>query len=143
MEHSRVRDHPEEFVNARPGNGPWKAALSEAADQLARRAVMPVRVHFSVNQDVGIDGLHALPPVHQVEKRIAVKEIDSGEFCGFPALKAQLVGRSRFGTQSPAQQVVGDGLESSPFFGRFLFERPHQLVVNLQSCSLHVQKHTP
>ena len=124
MEHSRVRDNPEELVDARPGNGPRKAALGEAVDQLERGAVVPVGVHLSINQDVGIDGLHELPPVHQIEKRVAVKEIYSGELGGFPALKAQLVRDSRFGAQRPEQQVVGDGLESSPLFGRFLFQRP-------------------
>ena len=83
--------------------------------------MVPVGVHFSVNEDIGIDGLHELPPVHQVEKRVAVKEINSGELGGFPTLKAQLVRYWNFGAQRPAQQVVGDGLEGSPFFGRFLF----------------------
>src|SRR5208282_2670102 len=91
MEHSGVRNNPEKLVDAGPGNGPRKAALGEAVHQLERGAVVPVGIHFSVNQDVGIEGLHELPPVHQIEKRVAVKEINSGELGSFPTLKAQLV----------------------------------------------------
>lgn len=124
MEHPGVRHNPEELVDARPGDGPGKATCGQALDQLERGAVSLVGLHFSVNQDVRINGLHELPPVHQVKQRGAVKDIYSGKLGGFPALKAQLVRRSRFGAQRPAQQVVGDRLESSPFFGRFLFQRP-------------------
>lgn len=142
MKDARVRNNSEEFVKAGPWDRPGSRSLGEIPHQLESRGVMLIRFHFGRDQDVRVNGLHRSPPVHQVEKCVAVHKIDSRHFTGLPALEVQLVSRAGRRRQSLAQEVVGKRLESSPLFRRFFLQSAEKSIVNRQGGSPHMQKHT-
>jgi len=86
--------------------------------------------------------LHRLAPIHEIEQGVPVKQVNPGQFRGFPAPQPQLVGPLGTGTQGATKKVIGHRLESAAFFGGLPLQLAEKLVVNRQSGSRHAQKHT-
>src|SRR5579884_3659096 len=99
------------------------------------------RFDFSINEDVRVDGLHGLAPIHQVKQRVAIQQVNPREFNGFPSPETQLVRFPWTDPQSAAKKIICHCLEGTAFFGGFLFQLKKELIVNRQSGSFHVQKH--
>ena len=141
MKNAGMRHDSKELVNAGPGYRPGKGSFGQGPDQLKGGAVPDVGFDFGVNQDIGIDSLHASPAIHQIEQRVAIEKINSGQFPRLPALEAQFVSRAWGRRQRPAQQVIGHSLKSPPLVCCFFLQSAQKSVVNRQGGSLHVQKH--
>jgi hypothetical protein len=141
MKDARMSHHPEEFVNTGPRDGPGQGSFGERLQNLERCAMMLARLDLSVDEDVGVNGLHALVPFHQIEQGIPVQEVDPGEFGSLPAPKTQLERLTRACHQGAAKKIIDDYLESPAFLGRFLLQLKQKLVLNRQSGSPHMQKH--
>ena len=99
------------------------------------------RLNFSVNENVCIERLHWLSPVHEIEQGVPVKQVNPGQFRSFPPPQAQPVGPLGTGMQGATKKVIGDRLESAAFFGGLPLQFTKKLVVDRQSCSCHAQKH--
>jgi hypothetical protein len=143
MKDAGMSDHSEEFVNARPRDGPRQSSLGEGFKNLEGMTMMLARLNLSVDQDVGVNRLHGLGLIHEVEQGIAVKQIHPGKFSSLPAPKAQSVRFPSVCHQGVAKKVIDDRLESSAFLGGFLLQVKEKLVFDRQSGSLHMQKHIP
>ena len=142
MEDARMSNNPEEFVDARPGDRPRQCAFGEVLEDLTCRNMVFARLDFSVDEDVRIDGLHRLTPIHEVEQGVPVKQVNSGQFRGFPAPQSQLVAPLGTGTQGATKKVIRHRLEGAAFFCGFPLQFAKKLVVDRQSGSCHMQKHT-
>jgi len=141
MKDPGMGDHPEEFVNARPRDGPGQGAFRERFQNLDSGAMMLARLDLSVDQDVGVNRLHRLGPIHKIPQRIPVQQIDPWKFSSLPSPKTQSIRLQRACRQRAAKKVIDDGLESSAFLGSFLFQFKEKLIFNRQSGSPHMQKH--
>jgi len=113
------------------------AEVAVSGDDLGN-AVFEAQGH---NEYVRIDRLHRLTPNHEVEQGVSVKQINPGQFSGFPAPQPQLVASLRTGTQRATQQVIGYRLESAAFFGGLFLQFTKKLVIDRQSGSCHMQNH--
>jgi len=142
VKHPGVRYHTKELVNARPWDRPRQSAFGQTLEQLKRGSVVAVGFDFGVNQDIRIDRLHGSPPVHELEKGVAIRQINSGEFGGLPSAKTQLIRRAGGSCQRTSQEVIRRCLEGPPFLGGLFLQGSEQRVINLQGGSLHMQKHT-
>ena len=122
MEDPGMSDDSEELVNARPGNRPGQRAFRQALQDLEGRPMVQARFNFGVNEDVGVNRLHGLAPIHEVEQGVAVQQIDPGLLRRLPALKPQAVRFLRTRGQRAPKKVVRDGLQCPALFGGFLLQ---------------------
>ncbi len=141
MKDARMSDHSEELVKARPGYRPRQRAFCQPLENLERGSVALARLNFGVNEDVGVNRLHGLAPIHEVEQGVAVEQIDPRLFRRLPAPQPELVGFRRAGRQGTSKKVVRHGLQRPALFGGFLFQLTEKLIANRQSGSSHMQKH--
>ncbi len=141
MEDAGMSDNPEEFVNARPGNCPRQRSFGKSLQEFKRRTMALARFDFSINEDVCVDGLHGLAPIHQVKQRVAIQQVNPRKFNGFPSPKTQLVRFLRAGAQRAAKKIIRHRLECTTLFGGFLFQFKKKLIIDRQSGSFHMQKH--
>jgi len=92
MVHSRMRDDPQELVDARPRDGPGNRSLRQIHEGFSGNSVVRARANLCEDENVRINCLHASSTVHQIEKLIAVQDVDTGLQLGFPSLQFHLVG---------------------------------------------------
>ena len=136
-----MSNNSEELVEARPGNGPGERAFRQPTEEVERRAVARARFDFGKNEDVSVNRLHGLAPVHEIEQGVTVQQIDPGLFRRLPAPKPQAVRFHWGGGQGAAKKVVGHRLQGAALCGSPLLELTEELIVNRQGGSLHMQKH--
>ncbi len=91
MKDSRMRNDSEKFVNARPRNRPGQCSLRKFFQDLAGGTMAFARLNFGINEDIGINRLHGLTPVHKINQGIPVKEVNTGQFGSLPASQLQMV----------------------------------------------------
>ena len=142
MKDAGMSDNSEEFVNAGPRNGPGEGSFGKRFQNLKRRAMMLARANLSVNQDVGVNRLHGLGSIHKIEERISVQQVDPGKFSSLPAPKAQPVSFPRACHQGAAKKIIDNCLKGSAFLGGFFLQFEEKLILDRQSGSPHMQKHT-
>ncbi len=138
MEYTGMSYHSNEFVDTRPGDCPRHGSLGETFQDLSGLNVMCARRDFSVNQYVGINCLHRLAPVHEVEEGIAVEQVDSGLFIRFPPPELQPVALRAAALQRAAKIIVGQRLKGAALFCRLPLELTEKVIINSQSGSCHV-----
>ena len=141
MKDSGMSDNSEELVDAGPGNRPGQRPFRQSLEELKRGAVALARLNFSMDEDVRVDGLHGLAPIHEIEQGVTVQQVDPGLFRRLPAPKAQLVGFRRARRQGAPKKVVGHRLQGTAFFGGLFLQLAEKLIVNRQGGSSHMQKH--
>ena len=95
----------------------------------------------NLDEDVRIDRLHRLTPIHEIEQGVPVKQVNSGQLRGFPTPQPQLVGSLGARTQGAAKKIIGHRMESAPFFGSLSLQFAEELFVDRQSGSCHMQNH--
>jgi hypothetical protein len=142
MKDAGMSDNPEEFVNTGPRDGPGEGSFGERFENLEGRVMMLARLNLSVDQDVRVNRLHGLGPVHKVEQRISIQQVDPGELSSLPAPKAQSVRFPRAYRQRAPKKVIDDRLESSAFLGSLFLQFEEKLILDRQRGSSHMQKHT-
>ncbi len=130
MEYTRMSYHPDELINARPGDGPWHGPLGEGFKNPLGLNMVSARRYLGVDQDVGIYGLHRSAPVHQIEEGIAVKQVHTRLFGRFPAAEPQFVPLRTGVLQRATKAIVGQRLEGSAFFRRFTLQLTEKLIVD-------------
>ena len=86
--------------------------------------------------------VNRLAPIHEVEQGVAVKQVSPGQFRRFPAPQPQLIAPLGTSTQGATKKVIGHRLEGAAFFGSLSLQFAKKLVVDRQSGSCHMQKHT-
>jgi hypothetical protein len=136
-----MSDNSEELVDAGPGNRPGQRPFRQSLEELKRGAVALARLNFSMDEDVRVDGLHGLAPIHEIEQGVTVQQVHTGLFSRLPAPKAQLVGFRRAGGQGAPKKVVRHRLQGAALLGGFPLQLAEKLIVNRQSGSSHMQKH--
>ena len=141
MKDSGMSDNSEELVDAGPGNRPGQRPFRQPLEELERGAVALARLNFSMDEDVRVDGLHGLAPIHEIEQGVTVQQVHTGLFSRLPAPKAQLVGFRRAGGQGAPKKVVRHRLQGAALCGGFPLQLAEKLIVNRQSGSSHMQKH--
>ena len=141
VEDSRMSNNPEELVNARPGDCPWLCSFGEVFQDLACRVMVLARLNFSIDEDVSIDCLHRLAPIHEIEQGVPVKQVHARLFRSFPTVQPQLIGLLGTGKQGAAEKVIGYRLERAAFFGGLSLQFAKKLIIDRQSGSCHMQKH--
>ena len=116
MKDSGMGDNSQKLVNAGPGNRPGQSAFRQPRKDLESGIMTLAGSNLGVDKDVGVNRLHWLAPIHQVEQGIAVKQIDPGLLRRLPALKLKLVGfRGRIRQGAP-KKVVGYRLQRPALF---------------------------
>ena len=141
MKNSGMSNHPEEFIEARPGNRPGERPFRQTPKQPERGLVPLARCNFGTNEDVRVNRLHALTPIHEIKQRAPVKQVDPGLFGRLPTSKAQLIAFLRARRQGAPKKVVGYRLEGPALFGSFPLQRQEKLIIKRQCGSFHMQKH--
>lgn len=137
MEDPRMRDHPQEFIDARPGDRPRKRSFGKPFQDLEGGSVITARLNLSVDQNIGVNRLHRSAPIHEIEQGVAIRQIDSGKLSRFPGPDIQPVGLPRRSHQRAAKQVVRYGLQSAALFSGFFLQLTQKAIFNRQSGSLH------
>jgi hypothetical protein len=138
--------------HSRPlGAGKWvndlqprkPAEVAVSANEF-RNAVLEAESHnvsVVMNQDVGVNRLHELAPIHEIEQGVTVQQVDSGLFCRFPASKSQAVRFRGAGGQGAPKKVIGHRLQGSALLRGLFLQLAGELIVNRQGGSFHMQKH--
>ena len=67
----------QEFVNAGPGDCPRNRTLSQVGENLTGDLVVRARANLSVDEDICVNGLHALPAIHEIEELVAIQDVDT------------------------------------------------------------------
>jgi len=139
---SGMSNDSEELVKGRPGNRPGRCSLRQPVEDVERGNVALARFDFGMNEDVRVNRLHGLAPVHEIEQGVTVQQINPRLFRRLPAPKSQAVRFSWAGRQRTAKKVVSHRLQGPALFGGLFLQLAEELIVNRQGGSLHMQKHT-
>jgi hypothetical protein len=94
-----------------------------------------------MNKDVGVNRLHELTPIHEIEQLVTIQEVNAGLLGGLPTAKPQAVWFYRAAGQRASKKVVSHRLQGTTLFAGFFLQFAEKLIVNRQSCSSHMQKH--
>ena len=141
VEDSRMSDNPQELINARPGDRPWLCSFGEVFQDLSCRVMMLARLNLSIDEDVSVDCLHRLTPIHEIEQGIPIQQVYAGLFGSFPAVQAQLVGLLGTSKQGAAKEVIGHRLEGAAFLRGLSLQFTKKLIIDRQSGPRHMHKH--
>ena len=111
-----MSDDSKELVDARPGDRPGQCPVRQVLKDVERNAVAGARLDFRMNEDVRVNRLHGLTPIHEIEQLVAIQEVDAGLLGGLPAAKPQAVWFCRASGQRLSKKVVGHRLQSTTLF---------------------------
>ena len=131
MIHPGVRHQSKELINARPGNRPRHRAFAALPENLQRSIVLGAAVDLGKHKDVGVDGAHCSPTMHQIEQRVSIEKIDPRLWRRFPSPEFEGVRLPILRGQTTPQQLVGEILERSPLGSRLLLETAQHTLVKL------------
>ncbi len=131
MIHAGVGHHSKELVDTRPGNRPGHRAFTALSENLAGSIVLGTAGNLGKHENVGVDGTHRSPTMHQIEQRVSIEKIDPRLWRRFPSPEFEGVRLTVLRGETPPQQLVGEILERSPLGSGLLFETAQHALVKL------------
>ena len=86
MKRARMTYDPQILVDTGPGYSPRLLAPCQGVQDSTGYCVIWARFDFCIHQDIGVERLHGLDAIQQVEEFVAIAQVDAWLELGLPAL---------------------------------------------------------